>query len=53
VFWNDLKFTRAAIRACCGLHNFLVDLRKDMPEDDEPEADDDDEVDDLVPMPQV
>jgi hypothetical protein len=54
VFWNNLKFTRAAIRACCGLHNYLVDLRNDMPEDIEPEDDDvDDKVNDLVPMPHL
>jgi hypothetical protein len=22
-FWNDLEFTKQAIQACCGLHNFL------------------------------
>jgi hypothetical protein len=32
VFWNDLQFTRAAIRACCGLHNYLEEKGAEMPE---------------------
>jgi hypothetical protein len=43
-FWGDLDFTRAALQACCGLHNFLIDRTVDMPEvDDVPEE--------ALPMP--
>jgi hypothetical protein len=34
-FWNNLSFTRAAIEACCGLHNFLEDRSVDMPDVDD------------------
>jgi hypothetical protein len=30
-FWNDFKFTKQAIQACCGLHNFLEERRVDAP----------------------
>jgi hypothetical protein len=32
-FWNDVCFTREAIEACCGVHNFLEVRKTDMPDD--------------------
>lgn len=43
-FWNDVAFTRMAIEACCGLHNFLQERGIGMP-------DEDDVVDAMAPLP--
>jgi hypothetical protein len=35
VFWNNLDFTRAAIEACCALHNFLEERDVVLPGEEE------------------
>jgi hypothetical protein len=32
-FWNNLDFSRAAIEACCALHNFLEEREVELPEE--------------------
>jgi hypothetical protein len=34
-FWNDVKFTRDSIEACCGLHNFLEQRLVELPDMEE------------------
>jgi hypothetical protein len=46
-FWGDVNFTRSAIVACCGLHNFLEMRHVEMFEED----DGDDDADHMLALP--